>query len=245
MAIAEMSHQELADLAKEGLALARGLEKLRDGGDFTFVKYQSWYSRALKAVELLAPDRYEEFRRYYEPDPKRKELGYGSYVIQDLVIGIAPNEYRYLNFDTVKQASGCLHNQVSLLVGVASRLDSVLSNLQVELKAELDGAEIEGARGLLRVSTRAAGVLAGVVLETHLSKVCLGHAIKFRKKSPTLADFNDALRDAGVYETATWRKITYLADIRNICAHKKEADPTREQAVELIDGTAWAVASIN
>ena len=49
---------------------------------FTF-DYQKWYSKALPVVRRLAGDRYDEFKHYYEPDPKRKSLGYGTYVIHD------------------------------------------------------------------------------------------------------------------------------------------------------------------
>ncbi len=245
MGAADELRREIADLMKDGAALARGLQDIEDGGEFSHLAYQKWYSRALKAVEILAPDRYEEFRRYYEPDPKRKDLGYGSYVIQDLFRGVAPNEFAYPAFDVVKQASGCVWNQVNLLAGVAARIDSVLSNLQSSLHAELGEAELETARSLLKVSLRAAGAVAGVVLEGHLALVCRAHSLRFRKKHPTLADYNDALRDAGAYATATWRKVSYLADIRNLCTHKKSADPTQDQVVELINGTEWAVGNIS
>jgi len=244
MAVRDATKKELVDLVKEGRTLADGLQNVEDGGKFTAVQYQSWYSRALRAVELLAPDRYEEFRRYYEPDPKRKDLGYGSYVIQDLFKGVAPSHYSYPDFDTIKQASGCFLNQVNLLAGLIPRLDSVLANLEVELQAEMADAEIESARRLLSVNLRAAGVIAGVVLEEHLAKTCASHGVKFRKKNPTLSDYNDALRDAGLYQTATWRKVSYLGDIRNTCAHKKSDDPTRDQVVELIDGTTWVTANV-
>jgi hypothetical protein len=36
--------------------------------------YQSWYSRAIKLVESLAPERLKEFSEYYLIDPKRKSV---------------------------------------------------------------------------------------------------------------------------------------------------------------------------
>jgi len=232
------AQKEYSDVVAEGAALVA--QHGDEGDGLSIVDYQKWYSRALKAVELLAPDRYEEFRRFYEPDPKRKEFGYGSYVIQDYVKGVAPSRMVYPNFDTQAQARRCLYNQLTLLIGVGSRADSVLSRFEEEVHAELNDAELESARGLVRINLRAAGALAGVVLEAYLGKVCAPHGIKFRKKAPTLSDYNDALKNAGVYGTPTWRKISYLADIRNVCSHKKDVDPTREQVTELIDGTAWA-----
>ena len=91
---------------------------------------------------------------------------------------------------------------------------------------------------------RAAGSLAGVVLEAHLQRVATTHNIKITKKAPTIADLNDPLKQDGVYETATWRKIGYLADLRNLCSHKKDVEPTAAQVVELIEGVNWAVKTI-
>jgi len=49
----------------------------------------SWYTRALKIVEALAPDRLDEFVSYYLPDPKRERLDAMAYRIQDFVRGVA------------------------------------------------------------------------------------------------------------------------------------------------------------
>jgi len=233
---------EFLDLVKEGAALLK--QTADDGAALSILDYQKWYSRALTTVKMVAPDRYEEFRRFYEPDPKRKNLGYGSYVIQDYVKGVAPNSYQYPDFDVLREVTNCLSNQVVLLVGVGSRLNSVLSRLQEEMQAELSDAELDSARELTKVSVRAAGALAGVVLEAHLAKVCGHHGIRLRKKTPAIGDYNDALKDAGVYATPTWRKISYMADVRNTCSHKKDVDPTRDQVVELIDGTAWTSKNV-
>ena len=65
--------KELAALYKEGVELAQAFQK---GEEIQFeYSYQRWYTKALKAVGSLAPDRLQEFRAYYEPDPKRKSLG--------------------------------------------------------------------------------------------------------------------------------------------------------------------------
>ena len=74
-------------------------------------------------------------------------------------------------------------------------------------------------------------------LEKHLSQVCDNHTVKITKKIPSLSDYNDKLRNAGTYETPTWRKIQHLADLRNLCDHKKQRDPKPEDVEELIEGT--------
>ena len=195
-------------------------------------------------MELLAPDRYEEFRRYYEPDPKRKELGYGTYVIQDYIKGVVPNRYKYPDFDAKKQTMQGLLNQLTIISSLQNRIDSVLNDVEGGLFAEIQDAELSISRQLLKVNSRAAGALAGVIIEAHLQRVATKHRITIGKKSPTISDLNEPLRQAGIYDTPTWRKISYLADIRNLCAHKKDKEPSREQVEELIQGANWLIKSI-
>ena len=54
------------------------------------IKYQNWYTKAIRLVSFLAPDRASEFKSYYEIDPKRKSLSWGTWVIQDYVKGVVP-----------------------------------------------------------------------------------------------------------------------------------------------------------
>lgn len=208
------------------------------------VDYQSWYTKSLKVVTTLAQDRLHEFRSYYEIDPKRKTLGYGTYVIQDYLKGVAPNRLNYPKFDTRDQVSTCFFNQLTILRSLQDRIDSVLSDIEGELYSELQDGEIAIAKELAKVSVRAAGALLGVLIEGHLQKVALNHAVKVSKKNPTIADLNDPLKSAGVVDTPTWRKISYLADIRNLCSHKKDTEPTAQQLDELIQGAEWLTKNL-
>jgi hypothetical protein len=239
----EKVQDELSELLKKGNAV---LKKFQDTEKLPNVSidYQSWYSKALKVMQLLAPDRYDEFRRYYEADPKRKGLGYGTYVIHDYIKGVAPGAYELRDFDTRGQAALGMYNQLVILASVIGRSKSILADIQGALLAELQDDEVDTAETLLKVNVRAAGALAGVILESHLQKVAEAHGIKIAKKAPTIADLNDPLKSAGVYDTAVWRKISYMADIRNMCSHKKAADPTAAQAKELVDGVRWAVKNV-
>lgn len=239
----EPIQRELTQLAREGLELFKVLAQNEHSLEFRLA-YQAWYSKAIRSLAVLAPDRLSEFRSYYEIDPKRKSLGYGTYVIQDWFKGVAPSRVHYPDFDSVAQVKAGILNQYTILNGVSVRAESILANIEGELFGELEDNELEAARALLSVSIRAAGVLAGVLLETHLAYVCRSHAISFRKKNPTIGDFSGALKDANSLSLPDWRKISYLADIRNMCAHKKEKDPSRDQVVELIDGVHWATKNV-
>jgi hypothetical protein len=64
------------------------------------------------------------------------------------------------------------------------------------------------------------------------------------KKEPTISDFNDGLRSAGVIDTAQWRFVQHLGDLRNLCDHSKSAEPTSEQVHDLIGGVAKIMKTI-
>jgi len=46
------------------------------------------------------------------------------------------------------------------------------------------------------------------------------------------------LKAAGVYDIPTWRKIQHLAELRNLCDHKKSREPTESEINELLAGVA-------
>ena len=83
---------------------------------------------------------------------------------------------------------------------------------------------------------RAAGAIAGVILEKHLRQVIADHGIVVRKAEPTINDFNDHLKKAGVLDVPAWRQIQRLGDIRNLCGHSKHREPEKEEVEELIEG---------
>jgi hypothetical protein len=101
------------------------------------------------------------------------------------------------------------------------------------------------ARELLKHKfTRAAGAIAGVVLEKHLQQVCDDRGLKITKKNPTIGELNDILKTASVIDVPQWRHISMLGDIRNICAHNKQKEPTIEQVTDLNDGANKIVKTV-
>ena len=240
----------LLDEQKNLLELAR-----KNAGYVKFGEtYQIWYTRAYKVVELLGNERLEEFISYYRIDPKRKGTSIEKYVIQDYINGT-------LTIQTLERFSGSFKlkpisedgneivkqkviNQLQILGSLESRIDSILQDVKGHLLADIQDSELKIADQLRKVSLRAAGALAGVILEGHLQRVTQNHNISIRKKSPTIADLNDPLKNKEVYDNPTWRKIQYLADIRNLCSHKKDQEPTNDEVVELISGVNWVIKSI-
>ncbi len=225
------------------------LEKLAmDGKQIpTFgAAYQRWYTKAVKLVELLGADRLAEFSSLYLADPKRKSIDASTYRIQDYLRGLAPRHdaFRGVAFDHQNLAIILLFNQRHILASMKARIDEVLSDIVGHLFAELQDSELRSASKLSKISLRAAGALAGVVLERHLQRVAKNHHIAIGKKDPAISDLNEPLKAHGIYDVPTWRKIQLLADIRNLCAHQKATEPTNVQVAELISGVAAIVKTV-
>lgn len=241
MSTSEEIKNELKALLQEGADLVNLVEEEKNSIQFG-ITYQMWYSRAYKVVELLGQERLEEFTSYYRIDSKRKTLDAGNYVIQDYLKNIVPGGYT--NLDTHNVARRRIINQVQILKSLESRVNSILQDLKGHLIADIQDSELKVADHLRKVSLRAAGALAGVILEGHLQRVVQNHNISIRKKSPTIADLNNPLKNAGIYGNPTWRKIQYLADIRNLCSHKKSQEPTDDEVKDLISGVNWVIKNI-
>ena len=232
----------LLDKQKDLIQLAEKNDNILKFG----TTYQRWYSRAYKLVESLAPERLTEFSSYYLIDPKRKVTDAGNYVIQDYIkgIGARTDHFDQPLWDTNNLTMIRVMNQMQIIGSLSSRIDSVLQDVTGHLFAELQDSKLKAAVQLKKISKRAAGALAGVVLERHLQRTVKNHKITIRKKSPTISDLNDPLKQAAVYDVPTWRKIQLLADIRNLCSHQKASEPTDDQIDELISGVDSVIKSV-
>jgi hypothetical protein len=203
-------------------------------------KYQKWYSGALPLVAQLLPDRYEEFQQYYRNE-KRKQFNWSTYTISDYLRASSP-----FGVSTPEVIAYMAMNvQVDIVSAAKRRLTSRLADIKGIVQAELFDSEVSAAQDLAKKGhLRAAGAVAGVVLERHLAKIASDHSVAIRKVHPTISDLNDPLKKADIYDVPTWRKIQHLADIRNICGHFKGRDPTRDEVEELIRGADWVVKNI-
>lgn len=207
--------------------------------------YQSWYSECLVLIKQLLPDRLSDFIRLYEKPKGRKDIGFENYRIEDALQGLRVTRYGDEVIADSKSAMPHLEQQVAILESLKGRFESSLYDIRQLVQADLLDSELDTARELLKHKfMRAAGAVAGVVLEKHLFEVCLNHNIKISKKNPTIADLNDALKNSGVIETSQWRFHQHLADIRNLCDHNKQKEPTSDQASDLIEGVSKVAKTV-
>ncbi|MDE2891570.1 MAG: hypothetical protein OXN86_03570 [Chloroflexota bacterium] len=237
---------DLDELIALGAAMSddifyRGLDELneKEAGRFEQVKdsferdYQNWYTEASALLGQLLPDRLAEFTNLYLPDSQRKALNAQTYRIQDWLVGVRHRG----TLDELAVVSHLLDTQVGILRSVERRFESALFDIRTLVQADLFDTELETAKELLnRGFVRAAGAVAGVVLERHLSQVADNHKVKTRKKHPTINDLNDLLKSNSVVDLPSWRHIQRLGDLRNLCAHNKDVEPSSQQVEELIDG---------
>lgn len=234
----------LLAMIKDAKGLPDETEKeLKDNGiELPIFKneYQSWYSEALALIRQILPDRESDFIKQYK-DEKRKEVDFLTYGISDYLLGLVT---RYGGEVKADQSAAVpkMQNQTAMLDAAVKRFESSLFDLQEVVQADLFDSELDAADELVKKGfVRAAGVIAGVVLERHLRHVCAMHGEKSRKKNPSIADYNEILKKSQIIETSKWRFIQHLADIRNLCGHDKERDPTKEEVQELIKGVSKVI----
>lgn len=236
------------ELIEEAIEICASASKAKKSADILKfgMEYQKWYTRALKVVEVLAPDRLTEFISYYKIDPKRKLVNAQNYVIQDFIMGIGAREDAYGKsyWDINNVTAIKVYNQLQILQSLETRIDSVLSDVQGALLSELQDKELATAEELLKINLRSAGSLAGVILENHLQKIMQNHHVTVSKKNPTISEMNNLLKSNEIYDLPIWKKVEYLGSIRNLCSHKKEREPKKEEVEELIVGVNKVIKEV-
>lgn len=247
----EKLKKEVIALSKEGknlyLSMLNECERIdketkeefeRDGVVFVSVStnYQSWFTKASRVIEQIIPERYEEFINLYKSDPRRKELSAANYSIFDYLTGIQAS-IRANVIASRKDAIPKMETQWLILDSATEKFDNAIFDIKEVLQADLFDTELDTAKELNKKGfIRAAGAVTGVVLEKHLAYVCKQHNFTIRKSHPTISDYYQLLKDKDIIDTPTWRFIQHLGDIRNVCDHGKEREPTKDDVVEFIAG---------
>jgi len=171
-------------------------------------KFQKWYTESLEVIKQLIPERLQEFIILYNREGKRKTVDSTNYCIQDWLNGIRSGT-NYLGeklFNDFAIVAMRFKTQLEILKSAELRFDSILLDIKQILQADLFDNELDAAKELLKNGfLRAAGTLAGVILEAHLSQVCDNHSIRIKKKTKNISDYNDNLKNNDVYDIAQWR----------------------------------------
>ena len=201
-------------------------------------EYQNWYSESYLLIKQILFDRLPDFVKSYEKPKARKEITNSNYTIEDYLQGISVTiGYNKEKIVGPYAAISQFKQQLSILRSAERRFESSLFEIRLLVQADLFDSELDTAQELLKNKfSRAAGAVAGVVLEKHLEIVCQNHNLAINKKNPTINDFNDLIKQNNVIDIIIFRLIQYLGDLRNLCAHNKENEPSIEQVRDLIHG---------
>jgi len=129
--------------------------------------------KAKALIKQLLPDRLADFVRHYEKPKHRKDITYENYRIEDFLQGLHITR----GWDKQKVAGPDaaiphFQQQLAILNGVKQCFESSLFDNRQLVQADLFDSELKAAKELAKQKfTRAAGALAGVVLERHLGEV--------------------------------------------------------------------------
>ena len=193
-------------------------------------EYESWYTEARAVVRQLLPDRLEDFCAYYHG----KE---GNYVLVDYLADNMP-------YTELGRAASLFQQQLVIVQAASRRLESSLFDIRKLVQADLFDSELEAAEALIeRGFHRAAGVIAGVVMEKHLAQVCESHTLEL-PQHPTIKDFNRILKENNVIEDHESRFIEYLRPMRNDCSHHSAEKVVEKCAPDLVEGVKKLVKTL-
>jgi hypothetical protein len=207
-------------------------------------RYDEWYSESISLIKQLLPERLADFKSFYDVPKTRKYVDHSNYVIRDYMLGLRRSRGSEIIVDQ-SSALPKFKQQLAILKAARKRFESSLFEIRQLVQADLFDNELDAARELLKNRfCRAAGAVAGVVLERHLKQVCDDHAMKISSAKPGLAVLNQALRDGDVIDIPQWRHIQHLADIRNLCGHSRKNDPTNDQVIDFISGVDKIIKTI-
>ncbi len=236
----EKYKNDIGKLVKAGEAIFR---KMKDNKNLAQLRqdYEMWYSESYAIIKIILSDRIFDFSKMYYDDKKKEGLKtYFQHTPSTIIKG---NDWmmeigdRVIPPKEIDIAKSIFDSQIGILKSCEKRFDSSLFDIKQLLQADIFKSELDAAKELNKKGfTRGAGAVAGVVLEGHLTQVCSNHNIAIKKSNPTINDLNQLLKDNEVIETPTWRFIQHLGDLRNLCDHKKQKEPTKEEIEELIQG---------
>ncbi len=235
----EKYKKDILKLIQSGGAV---FKKMKDNKNLAELRqdYEIWYSESYAVIKIILPDRISDFSKMYYDDKKKEGLKtYFQYIPSKIVKGI-DFEFigdRVIPPKEIEIAKSIFDSQIGILKSCERRFVSSLFDIKQLLQADIFDSELEAAKELNKKGfTRGAGAIAGVVLEGHLMQVCNKHNITIKKSNPTLNDLNQLLMDNSIIEKATWRNIQRFGDLRNLCDHSKQKEPTKVEIEELIKG---------
>lgn len=223
-------------------------ETIRDLEDGNFIlskEYNKFYGKACRLLKNIMPERLEEFQLCYMYSNNSKQRGFirniSTYFMKN-----AGSEHIRFDRSLEEQTYDLFIRQRDILESAYELIDSVLYDIENRIQYNIFSNELEAAQHLFKNKyIRPAGVIAGVALESHLKYVCQIKPNITIKKKDTLGNFIEHLRTNQYIDSIMDRKLLRLTDIRNLCGHKRDREPTEAEVQELITGVAQILVEVN
>jgi len=232
----EKYKKDIRKLIKSGEIIFR---KMKENKNLSELRqdYEMWYSESYAVIKIILFDRISDFAKMYYDDKTKNGIKLHFQYTPPKSESMKWDIDSYSPPEAIDVAKSIFDSQIGILKSCEKRFESSLFDIKQLLQADIFDSELDAARELNKKGfARGAGAMAGVVLEGHLSQVCNNHKIVINKNHSTINDLNQLLKDNEVIETPTWRFIQHLTDLRNLCDHKKQKEPTKEEIEELING---------
>ena len=207
-----------------------------------FVKRFEELSEQLKKIESSQTSRYNEFSGRSSPYIEYHAILNWAVKARSLIAGACGKESEhYAAFEKADEVQSFDTNVDRLnrikAVFLAAKEDfegGYLNSVRNLVQSELAGDELDQARQLFSSGyTAAAGVVAGVVLETTLRTLSARHGLP----AASMDRMNAELAKAGQYNTLVQKRITSMSAVRNSAAHGKVQDYTADDVKNLISET--------
>jgi hypothetical protein len=198
------------------------------------IKYEAWYTNALRMVQNLVPERLEDFVSAYK-NSRSGPVGSSNYTIQDHLLGIKVNRSSRAEYDSTVLFRSLVLRQVGIL-------SSLLKPKPVSVGAQEDGLQAESYNRALDQAQKLfeggkshpAGVLAANVLEIYLRWQWRKRNIKVEEKGFSMAEINDFLYKFRAYYHTTYIRVQGLIPIAEACLDPRKKTPSKREIGELI-----------
>jgi len=269
--------QALDALLEEGFRLFRGTIQGQEGAHtLSFMKrhmpYQAWYTKALRVIRQLYPERSDDFQAHYREllalQRSTPSLPWYRKVLrvmhrltavrsQDAKDHASEGYYSAgsRSPETVWQSCMGMTNtpngemipsvhlmflahfgqQLRILRSVRDGLEYVLADIHSTLYGDVENHVLAAVYRLSQHGhCRAAGALAGVLLEIHLAHVAAKYRVAMGTKSPDITMLNAALKRGSIYDGDIWRFIKHLGALRDVWVDASRRDPTVDELTAFI-----------
>jgi len=204
--------------------------------------YEAWYSKSLRIVQNLIPERLEDFVSAYKHS-RSSPVNFINYSIQDFLMGFKvdhPSEQDY-GLVLVKRL---ILRQVGILSSALKDRPVPESFSEFMSQKDFYSEVLDQAQKLFEMNKPApASVLAAAVLENYLRWRWRRRNIRVNEQRRSLMEINDILFKFRTYNQSIWVRIQGLIRVAEACLDPQEKAPPKREIGSFIADVRKVVGS--